>query len=52
MSAGDRESEVITVHVPPELPTLSTSVSRILLAILVELTQIEVLDGPAGRGTE
>lgn len=31
----------ITVHLPAELPSLTTSVSRTLLAILVELTEVE-----------
>lgn len=32
----------ITVHLPAELPSLTTPVSRILLAILVELTEVEI----------
>jgi len=43
MSDGEEE---IVVRVPDELPTLSRDASRILLAILVELTKVEALDGP------
>lgn len=44
------EEEQIVVHVPDELPTLNRQASRILLAILVELTEVEVLDGPQDGG--
>ena len=40
----------VTVNLPDELPALNTTTSRILLAILVELTNVEVLDGPPGGG--
>lgn len=46
MSAGDD----VTVRLPEELPVLNAATSRILLAILVELTTVEVLDGPPGGG--
>ena len=49
MSARDPDSDGITVHLPPEPPMLTTPVSRILLAILVEPTDVEVLDQPQGR---
>lgn len=52
MSADDLDGEGITVHVPAKLPMLTTPVSRILLAILVELTEVEVLDGPLGEGRD
>lgn len=52
MTSDDRAEEGITVHVPTELPVLTPHVSRILLAILVELTEVEVLDGPRERGPE
>lgn len=42
MNAG---AEDVTVHLPLELPVLTPEVYRILLAILVELTTVEVLDG-------
>jgi hypothetical protein len=42
----------VTVHVPVELPTLTTPVSRALLAILVEQTTVEILNKLPGRGTE
>ena len=46
MSAGDD----VTVRLPEEPPVLTTATSRILLAILVELTEVEVLDRPPGGG--
>jgi hypothetical protein len=46
MTADER----VTVRVPSELPVLTPAVSRILLAILVELTEVEVLDGPPEGG--
>lgn len=36
----------ITVHLPAELPVLNKCASRILLAILVRLTEVEALDAP------
>jgi hypothetical protein len=41
--AGERE---VTVRLPDELPVLNRAASRILLEILVELTEVQVLDGP------
>jgi hypothetical protein len=46
----DRED--VTVHLPVELPSLTTPVSRTLLAILVELTTVDMLNTPPGRGPE
>jgi hypothetical protein len=46
----DRED--VKVHVPVELPSLTTPVSRALLAILIELTAVEMLDAPPGRGRQ
>jgi len=40
------DEDVVTVHVPAEIPALTRGASRVLLAILVELTTVEVLDGP------
>lgn len=51
MTADDRGFERITVQFPPEPPVLTRQSSRILLAILVELTEIEAPDGPSGKGT-
>ena len=42
----------VTVHVPVELPSLTTPVSRTLLAILVELATVDILNAPPRRGTE
>lgn len=52
MSGEDSDGESVTVHVPDGLPVLTKQASRILLAILVELTEVEVLDGPRERGTD
>ena len=41
---------VISVRIPTELPVLTGEACRVLLAILVELTEVEVLDEPPGRG--
>lgn len=46
MSADER----VTVNLPDELPPLTPYTSRVLLAILVELTEVEVWDGPPGGG--
>ncbi|MBB5959640.1 hypothetical protein FHS29_006261 [Saccharothrix tamanrassetensis] len=46
MSAG----EDVTVNLPDALPPLTPVTSRALLAILVELTTVEVLDGPRAGG--
>jgi hypothetical protein len=40
------DDDVVTVHVPVEIPVLTRGASRALLAILVEMTTVEVLDGP------
>ena len=42
----------VRVRLPAEPPSLSRVTSRTLLAILVELTDVPVLDMPEGRGTE
>lgn len=52
MSADDKSPEGITVRFPADLPTLNREASRILLAMLAELTEVEVLDGPPERGSE
>lgn len=45
---GDRvDEEAVTVRFPDELPALSRRAARILLGILVRLTEVPVLDGPA-----
>ncbi|WP_338597107.1 hypothetical protein [Saccharopolyspora sp. SCSIO 74807] len=49
MSRGDERDEAITVHVPAELPELTPQTCRALLAMLVELTDIEA-PGGAARG--
>jgi hypothetical protein len=46
MTSADVDRDRVTVRLPAEVPVLSRAASRILLAILVELTEVEVLDGP------
>jgi hypothetical protein len=50
VTSRNEEQERVTVHLPVELPVLNRAASRILLAILVELTEVEVLDGPVEGG--
>ncbi len=50
MTSNDADGERVTVRLPAELPVLNRAASRILLAILVELTEVEVLDGPMEGG--
>jgi hypothetical protein len=45
-------SDDVRVRLPAEPPGLSRVASRRLLAILVELTDVPVLDRPEGRETE
>jgi hypothetical protein len=52
VKGDDKAEEKITVRVPDELPVLSKRAARILLDILVELTEVEVLDGPQERGSD
>jgi hypothetical protein len=42
----------VEVQLPVEPPSLTRAASRVLLAILIELTEVPVLDGPAERETE
>lgn len=51
MTRGDGDSERVTVRLPAEPPVLNRSASRILLSLLVELTEVEAPDTPVeGRG--
>jgi len=50
MSAYREEGEDITVRLPAELPVLTPTVARILLDILIEVTEVPVLDVPAEGG--
>lgn len=52
MRAGESDGEDVTVHLPAELPVLNRSSYRILLDILIELTEVKVLDGPAEGGRD
>jgi hypothetical protein len=49
MTADDQHGRRVTVHVPTEPPVLTRQVSRILLQMLIEKTEIEVLDVPRGE---
>jgi hypothetical protein len=51
MSTDDQNGKQVTVRTPAELPALTARASRILLGILVELTEIEVPDGPPRKDT-
>lgn len=51
MSDGGGGKEAPTVRVPDELPVLTRSISRTLLAILVDLTEVETLDGSSREGS-
>jgi hypothetical protein len=51
MTSGDAEDKHIKFRFPDELPVLNRRASRILLAILVRLTEVEALDGPLGEGS-
>jgi hypothetical protein len=50
MTSRNADEQPITVRVPAEPPVLNRDAGRILLAILVELTEVKVLDGPMERG--
>jgi hypothetical protein len=50
MSRGDAREREVIVRLPEELPVLNRAASRILLAILVELTEVEAPDGPVEGG--
>ncbi|GHG08797.1 hypothetical protein [Amycolatopsis bullii] len=47
MSATHSEDRPIRVILPARLPELTPAVARGLLAILTELTEVSVLNGPA-----
>ncbi|SMD26452.1 hypothetical protein SAMN05661093_10035 [Kibdelosporangium aridum] len=44
MSAMTFEIDGNTIHLPEQLPALTPEVCRILLAMLIDLTTVEVLD--------
>lgn len=50
--ATSTKQETETVRVPAGLPSLTRPACRALLAILIELTEVVVLDGPSGKGME
>ena len=47
MTTADSEDRPIRVILPAELPVLTPDVARELLAILIEVTEVPVPDGPA-----
>ena len=49
MTDDDQHGRRVTVHVPAEPPVLTRQVSRILLQMLIDKTEIEVLDVPRGE---
>jgi hypothetical protein len=51
MTSDDADDEHIRFNFPDELPVLNRRASRILLAILVRLTEVEVLEGPQEGGS-
>ncbi|SFS88974.1 hypothetical protein SAMN05660874_03962 [Saccharopolyspora flava] len=50
MTADGRKADPVTVRVPDELPVLTQEASRILLAVLIELTEVEALERPLDEG--
>lgn len=52
MSAGQEPDHAITVHVPDHPPRLNPRASRLLLAILVKLTNVEALEPPPEGGSD
>ncbi|SDH41474.1 hypothetical protein SAMN05216553_12152 [Lentzea fradiae] len=49
MTGEDPDCGELKVNLPAELPVLTRRVSRILLDILFELSEVEALDGVSGR---
>jgi hypothetical protein len=49
MTAEDPEHGELKVNLPAELPVLTRRVSRILLDILFELSEMEAQGGASGR---
>lgn len=49
MTSHDPAKYGLTVRLPDELPVLTPNVSRILLEILVDLTEVEPLDWPTDK---
>jgi hypothetical protein len=43
------DGQMLAVRASSEVPSLTPPVCRVLLAILVELTTVEILDKPAGK---
>ncbi|QFU89501.1 hypothetical protein [Amycolatopsis sp. YIM 10] len=47
MSAIEPGGQHVRVILPDEMPVLTVAAARVLLAILVELTEVPVLDAPS-----
>ena len=52
MIADEPSSGELKFNPPAELPVLTREVSRILLDILIRVTEVEALDGPQERGMD
>lgn len=50
MNEQEVGNDQVKIVVPRELPVLTPSLSRILLRLLRELTEVEALDPPTERG--
>jgi hypothetical protein len=50
VTARNVADAAVTVRLPAEPPELTAPAARVLLAILVALTEVEALDGPRGWG--
>ncbi|WP_290050098.1 hypothetical protein [Amycolatopsis solani] len=46
------EGQAYRVILPAGLPDLTPAAARALLAVLIELTEVPVLDGPAREATD
>ncbi|MFI6095141.1 hypothetical protein ACIA8G_06305 [Lentzea sp. NPDC051213] len=49
MTSDERDERELKVNLPAELPVLTRRVSRILLDILIELSEVEALEGASGE---
>jgi hypothetical protein len=50
MTRRNEDEDRVVVRLPDEAPVLNREASRILLAILVALTEVKVPDGPMEGG--
>lgn len=52
MIAEEPQDGELRFNPPAELPVLTREVSRILLDVLIRVTEVEALDAPRERGTD